>query len=98
MSTWPPPIAFGLNPAHTVLRHQLVRYHFGRRSIYFQVKGDPARILKAGDPFFEPAQAVVTHFDNASPDTPAKFVLNYLMDKEKEFIILLDEKGQQMKP
>ncbi len=66
-------------------------------TVLFQVKGSPAVTLKAGDPFYEPADAVVTHFDNASANTPAKFVLNYLMDKEKDFIILLDDKEQPIK-
>ena len=61
-------------------------------TIRFQVKGEAEKTLKAGDPFYEPAETVITHFDNASGTTPAKFVLNYLMDKEKDFIILLDEK------
>lgn len=60
--------------------------------IRFQVKGEPEKTLKAGDPFYEPAETVITHFDNASGTIPAKFILNYLMDKEKDFIILLDEK------
>ncbi|MDO6429749.1 cupin domain-containing protein [Flavitalea sp. BT771] len=66
-------------------------------SILFQVKGDSAIILKAGDPFYEPEGAVISHFDNASGDMPAKFILNYLMDKEKEFIILLDDKERPVK-
>lgn len=66
-------------------------------SILFQVKGDSVITLKAGDPFYEPAGAVITHFDNASGATPAKFILNYLMDKEKEFIILLDDKEQPIR-
>jgi len=66
-------------------------------SIYFQVKGDSARVLKAGDPFYEPAETVISHFDNASSDAPAKFVLNYLMDKENDFIILLDGNERPMK-
>jgi quercetin dioxygenase-like cupin family protein len=66
-------------------------------TIYFQVKGDSARILKAGDPFYEPANTVITHFDNASPTAPAKFVLNYLMNTEKQFIILLDDHEQEIK-
>jgi quercetin dioxygenase-like cupin family protein len=66
-------------------------------TIYFQVKGDSARILGAGDPFYEPAGTVITHFDNASPAVPAKFVLNYLMNTEKQFIILLDDKEQEIK-
>lgn len=66
-------------------------------SILFQVKGDSAITLKAGDPFYEPAGVVITHFDNASSAMPAKFILNYLMDKEKEFIILLDDKEQPIR-
>ncbi|HTI10852.1 MAG TPA: cupin domain-containing protein [Puia sp.] len=66
-------------------------------SILFQVKGDSAKILKAGDPFYEPADVVISHFDNASKDMPAKFVLNYLMNTEKDFIILLDDKEQPIK-
>jgi len=65
-------------------------------AIYFQVKGDSARILKAGDPFYEPANTVITHFDNASAAAPAKFILNYLMNTEKQFIILLDDKEQEV--
>ncbi|HEY4207955.1 MAG TPA: cupin domain-containing protein, partial [Puia sp.] len=66
-------------------------------SIYFQVDGDAAKILHAGDPFYEPAGAIIRHFDNASTTVPAKFVLNYLMNNEKEFIILLDDKGHAIK-
>jgi len=66
-------------------------------TIRFQVKGAPEKTLKAGDPFYEPAETVITHFDNASGTAPAKFILNYLMDKEKEFIILLDDKEQPIK-
>ena len=63
-------------------------------TILFQIKGEPEKTLKAGDPFYEPAETVITHFDNASGTTPAKFILNYLMDKEKDFIILLNDKEQ----
>jgi quercetin dioxygenase-like cupin family protein len=66
-------------------------------AVLFQIKGDSARILRAGDPFYEPAGAIVTHFDNASAEAPVKFVLNYLMNTEKEFIILLDDKEQPIK-
>lgn len=66
-------------------------------SVYFQVKGDSVIVLKAGEPFYEPADAIITHFDNASDTAPVKFIVNYLMHTEKEFIILLDDKGQQIK-
>ena len=66
-------------------------------SILFQVKGDSAKILKAGDPFYEPADVVISHFDNASKDMPVKFIVNYLMNTEKEIIILLDDYEQPIK-
>jgi quercetin dioxygenase-like cupin family protein len=63
-------------------------------TVLYQVKGGPMQTLHAGEPFFEPQGAIIVHFDNASKSIPAKFILNYLMDKEKEFIILLDDKEQ----
>jgi len=66
-------------------------------AIYFQVKGDSAIILNAGDPFYEPASTVITHFDNASSAAPAKLILNYLMNTENQFIILLDDHEQEIK-
>lgn len=63
-------------------------------SALYQAKGQASIILKAGDAFYEPANVVITHFDNASKTEPLHFVINYLMDKEKDFIILLDNKEQ----
>lgn len=33
---------------------------------YFQIDGQPARTLMTGDAFYEPANAKILHFDNAS--------------------------------
>lgn len=63
-------------------------------SALYQAKGQPPVTLKAGEAFYEPADVVITHFDNASKTEPLHFVINYLMDKEKDFIILLDSKEQ----
>ncbi len=53
--------------------------------IKLQVEGEPARILHAGQAFFEPAETPVLHFDNASASEPASFAAFYLLgpnDKE----------------
>ena len=63
-------------------------------SALYQAKGQAPITLRAGDAFYEPANVVITHFDNASKTEPVRFVINYLMDKEKEFIILLDNNEQ----
>lgn len=58
-------------------------------SIAFQIEGKPVQYLKAGDAFYEPADARVTRFDNEG-NTPAKFVVFYLLGKdEKEVIRIL---------
>mgnify|MGYP005751024259 CR=1 FL=1 len=57
-----------------------------------QVEGEPARILKAGDAFFEPADIPIIHFDNYSDSKPLKFVAYYLLNGEEELIELLPEK------
>ena len=50
-------------------------------SFVFQVEGGPTRTLKTGDPFFEPANAHILHFDNSSKAQPAEIVAFYLTDK-----------------
>ena len=46
-------------------------------SVYFQVEGEEARVLKPGDAFFEPANARVPHFD--AQEQGASFVAYYLL-------------------
>jgi quercetin dioxygenase-like cupin family protein len=46
-------------------------------SILFQLEGQPARRLQAGEAFFEPANARVAHFD--ATEGPARFVAFYLL-------------------
>jgi len=57
----------------------------------FQVKGGPLQTLKAGDAFYEPAETVIEHFDNASDTLPLKFICFYLRGDEKEIIRHLPE-------
>lgn len=60
----------------------------------FQVKGEQKQTLKAGDAFYEPAETVIEHFDNASDTEPLKFIAFYLIDDEKEVITMLNEDHQ----
>lgn len=58
--------------------------------ILFQVDGQPAKILRAGDAFYEPAHTKIIHFDNASSSEPLKFIAFYLLNTEdKELINML---------
>ncbi len=50
-------------------------------TIAFQIEGQPVQHLKAGDAFYEPANVRVARFDN-DEDTPAKFVVHYLLSKD----------------
>jgi quercetin dioxygenase-like cupin family protein len=51
--------------------------------IAFQIEGQAVQTLKPGDAFYEPADVRVARFDNDS-DTPAKFVVFYLLGKEEK--------------
>jgi quercetin dioxygenase-like cupin family protein len=58
-------------------------------SILFQVEGQPARVLKPGDAFFEPANTRVPHFD--AQEQGASFVAYYLLGaNETELIKMLE--------
>lgn len=56
-------------------------------AIRLQVEGEPARILKAGESFFEPANTVVLHFENASSHFAASFATFYLLGPDDDEII-----------
>ncbi|HPF50171.1 MAG TPA: cupin domain-containing protein [Draconibacterium sp.] len=57
-----------------------------------QVEGEPAKILKAGEAFFEPADTPIVHFDNYSETEPMKFIAYYLTNGEDELIEMLHTK------
>ncbi|MDX5422251.1 MAG: cupin domain-containing protein [Hymenobacteraceae bacterium] len=57
-----------------------------------QVEGEPARILKAGEAFYEPAHTPIVHFDNYSDSKPMKFIAYYLLHGKEELIELLPDK------
>jgi len=51
-------------------------------SFTFQPEGEDARLLRAGDGFFEPAGRTILRFDNASSTEPAGIVCYYLADQD----------------
>jgi len=55
-------------------------------TILFQVEGQPAKVLKAGDVFFEPANTRIIHFDNPTEER-TKFICYYLLGKEDRDVI-----------
>lgn len=57
-----------------------------------QVEGEPAKVLKAGDAFYEPADTPIVHFDNYSESEPMKFIAYYLVDGQTELIEILRQK------
>ena len=60
-------------------------------SIAFQIEGQSVQHLKVGDAFYEPVNVRVARFDNDG-DTPAKFVVHYLLSKdEHETVRILDK-------
>jgi quercetin dioxygenase-like cupin family protein len=61
--------------------------HILSGSILFQIEGRPAKTLRAGDAFFEPANLRIRSFDNVSPREPATFVAYYLLGAEEHDII-----------
>ena len=57
--------------------------------IRFQIRGEQEKIIRAGQVCYEPAGAIIEHFDNASNRVPAKFIAYYLLNGQKELIEML---------
>jgi quercetin dioxygenase-like cupin family protein len=60
-------------------------------TVFFQVEGEPVKTLKAGDAFFEPANAKILHFDNASATEAMTFIAFYLLGKDEDELIRMLE-------
>ncbi len=54
-----------------------------------QIEGQDARVLHAGDAFYEPQGTAIVHFDNASATNAMTFVAFYLIDRESQLIEML---------
>jgi quercetin dioxygenase-like cupin family protein len=50
-----------------------------------------ARTLDAGSAFYEPADAVIARFDNASSSQPMKFIAYYLLNGDQQLIEMLPQ-------
>src|ERR1700744_2809582 len=60
-------------------------------SFIFKREGEPEKVIKTGEPFFEPAGVTIEKFDNASSTEPAEIVAFYLTDsKDRALIELLN--------
>ena len=57
-----------------------------------QIEGREPQSLPTGAAFHEPAQTVITRFDNASQTEPMKFIACYLLAAAEPLIELLPEK------
>ncbi|SHG38586.1 cupin domain-containing protein [Chryseobacterium oranimense] len=55
----------------------------------FQIEGQQKTILHEGDAFYEPKNAKILHFDNASAEKPLVFTAIYLKEGKEENIKLL---------
>jgi quercetin dioxygenase-like cupin family protein len=53
-------------------------------TIRFQIRGEKMQIIHAGQVCYEPAGAIIEHFDNASDRGTAKFIPYYLLNGQKE--------------
>ena len=62
-------------------------------SFVFKREGEPEKIIRAGDAFFEPAGVTIEKFDNSSSTESAELIAFYLTDaKDRPLIELLDKK------
>lgn len=55
----------------------------------FQIEGQQKVILHEGDAFYEPKNAKILHFDNASTEKPLVFTAIYLKEGNEENIKIL---------
>jgi quercetin dioxygenase-like cupin family protein len=78
----------GLRPRQATTRHihpcPVVGYVVSGE-INFQIAGQPAERLSAGDAFYEPANTVILHFD--ATDQPTKFIVYYLLGSDETELI-----------
>ncbi len=65
-------------------------------TIMFQIRGEEMQVIHAGQVCYEPAGAIIEHFDNTSDHEPVKFIPYYLLNGQKELIEMLP--AAQTKP
>ncbi|MFI7065766.1 cupin domain-containing protein [Kribbella sp. NPDC050124] len=58
----------------------------------FELEGEPERILRAGETFWEPGGDVIHYQDgNARDDVPVRFLATMLCDPNQPMLVLVDE-------
>jgi quercetin dioxygenase-like cupin family protein len=65
-------------------------------AINFQIEGQPIQHLRSGDAFFEPRDARVAHFDNASASDAATFIAFYLLGTDEDRLIEMLDSGEEI--
>jgi quercetin dioxygenase-like cupin family protein len=65
---------------------QATGLHFHPCPVVGYIAGQPERLLKAGEAFFEPADTRIAHFD-ATADGPVKFIAFYLLGQDESKLI-----------
>jgi quercetin dioxygenase-like cupin family protein len=83
-----------LQPAQQAPRH----FHAGGvigyvedGDILFEIEGQPATTLHKGSVFYEPPNAIITHFDNASDTVEATFIAFYPLSGNQALIAMTDQ-------
>jgi quercetin dioxygenase-like cupin family protein len=56
-----------------------------------QVKGQPLKIYRQGETFFEPTGAIHQVSGNASSDKPAKFLAIHILEQGKQQLTIMEE-------
>jgi len=88
--TYPPG---GVNPSH---RHPCpVIGYVLEGSLRMELKGQPERIFKAGETFFESPSDVHVVSANASQDVPARFLVYFVCDRATPFSVPVPEGGRE---
>src|SRR3984885_8934787 len=54
-----------------------------------QIEGQCPQQLPSGSAFYEPADVIITRFDNASATAPMKFIAQYLLNGDQALIEML---------
>ncbi|GAB2589163.1 cupin domain-containing protein [Kribbella endophytica] len=58
----------------------------------FELEGEPARVLKAGEAFWEPGGDVIHYSDgNANDETTLRFTVTMLCDPNQPMLVLVEE-------
>ena len=60
-------------------------------SVILQVEGEPKKVIRQGEAFYEPKDKVILHFDNASQQEPLVFIAFYLKEDQEDLIRLIDK-------